>query len=128
MLASASWSGPLPPPNVLAKYNDAFPGCSERIVSMAEGQMRHRQRQERRDQVFDFALEMGGLVGGFLLAAGVIVGGVWLVARGKSTEGFIAIGTAVAAVIGAAWYARRKPTAKKTTPDKQPVLEKPATP
>jgi uncharacterized membrane protein len=40
------FSGPLPPPEILAKYNDALPNGAERIVAMAEGQMKHRQALE----------------------------------------------------------------------------------
>ena len=31
-----SFQGPLPPPGFLAKYNEAFSGCAERIVAMTE--------------------------------------------------------------------------------------------
>jgi uncharacterized membrane protein len=42
----ALWSGPLPPPGDLAAFNNAFPGCAERIVAMAERQSLHRQAME----------------------------------------------------------------------------------
>jgi len=35
---SKFFSGPLPPPEVLAGYNDAFQGAAERIVIIAESQ------------------------------------------------------------------------------------------
>jgi uncharacterized membrane protein len=38
--------GPLPPPDILTKYNAAFPGCAERIVKMAEEQAEHRRGLE----------------------------------------------------------------------------------
>lgn len=44
---SRFFSGPLPPPEVLAGYNDAFQGAAERIVTMAESQLKHRQEMER---------------------------------------------------------------------------------
>src|SRR5258708_6290391 len=43
------YSGPLPPPEMLVGYNDAFPGCAERIVAMAERQSQHRQDMEKTD-------------------------------------------------------------------------------
>ena len=35
------WSGPLPDPNSLARYNEVLPNAAERIMSMAEKEMEH---------------------------------------------------------------------------------------
>ncbi|MXY23205.1 MAG: DUF2335 domain-containing protein [Acidobacteria bacterium] len=45
---SQSFQGPLPPPGLLAKYNEAFPDCAERIVAMTEQQAAHRHALESR--------------------------------------------------------------------------------
>ena len=39
---SQSFSGPLPPPQVLQEYNAAHPGLANRIVQMAENEQAHR--------------------------------------------------------------------------------------
>lgn len=39
---SAGWSGPLPPPEALAKFNEVVPNGAERIMAMAEIEQRHR--------------------------------------------------------------------------------------
>ena len=41
-----SFSGPIPPPAVLADYNKAHPTAADRILKMAEQNARHRQLQE----------------------------------------------------------------------------------
>ena len=41
-----TFSGPLPPPEILAKYNSVVPNAAERIITMAETQAAHRQRIE----------------------------------------------------------------------------------
>ena len=41
-----AFSGPLPPPEILAKYNSVVPNAAERIITMAETQAAHRQRME----------------------------------------------------------------------------------
>lgn len=41
-----TWSGPLPPPAMLAGYNDAVAGGAERILSMVENQNTHRMKME----------------------------------------------------------------------------------
>jgi uncharacterized membrane protein len=35
-VSQASWSGPLPPPEILGQYERLLPGAAERILSMAE--------------------------------------------------------------------------------------------
>src|SRR6266487_6387560 len=38
--------GPLPPPEALAKYEEVLPGAADRIITMAEKQVGHRQKLE----------------------------------------------------------------------------------
>ena len=40
---SQSFSGPLPPPEVLEHYERIAPGTAERLLAMAESQSAHRQ-------------------------------------------------------------------------------------
>jgi hypothetical protein len=40
------FAGPLPPPEVLARYNDVVPNGADRILSMAERQGAHRESLE----------------------------------------------------------------------------------
>ena len=41
------WSGPLPPPAVLEKFNQVVPGSAARILKMAEKEQQHRVNYER---------------------------------------------------------------------------------
>lgn len=41
-----TWQGPLPPPEDLQKYNMVVPGAAERILTMAEEEMKHRHNRE----------------------------------------------------------------------------------
>ncbi len=50
-------SGPLPPPEMLAQYEEILPGAAERILSMAERQAEHRQKMERDESNADRALK-----------------------------------------------------------------------
>lgn len=78
ILMARSYRGPLPPPEMLAKYNEALPNGAERVIAMAEKQSSHRMelekntiteelRQSRRGQAFGFIL---GLIGLFI--AGIL--------------------------------------------------------
>lgn len=42
-----SYAGPIPPPAMLARYNEVLPGAAERILKMAEEQSSHRQYLEK---------------------------------------------------------------------------------
>lgn len=44
-----SFSGPIPPPSVLADYEDRFPGFAERILSMAEREAQTRHLLEMKN-------------------------------------------------------------------------------
>lgn len=48
----AQFSGPLPPPGVLAGYEQAMPGAAERIFRMAENEQNNRHRKDQRYQDF----------------------------------------------------------------------------
>lgn len=42
------YSGPLPHPDALARYDEIVPGAAERIIRMAEKEMEHRHENETR--------------------------------------------------------------------------------
>ncbi len=44
---ACGFSGPLPPPQVLAQYDEIQAGFADRIVAMAENQALHRQQSEK---------------------------------------------------------------------------------
>ncbi len=47
MILHKSHSGPLPPPEDLAHYDAICPGAADRIITMAESNMEHRQSMEK---------------------------------------------------------------------------------
>lgn len=44
-----SFSGPIPPQEVLARYEEKFPGFGERILAMAEREAAHRHELDKRN-------------------------------------------------------------------------------
>ncbi len=103
-VSTFEFSGPLPPPQLLKSYNDAFAGCAERVVAMAERQSEHRQKLETMVIESNCNAQSRGQWFAFVLALVVICGGVYLLAQGKSVQGFSAIIIAVASLIGALVY------------------------
>lgn len=49
MTLDVTYSGPLPPPEILARYEKAFPGCAERILAAFEKEGEHRRQLDLAD-------------------------------------------------------------------------------
>lgn len=97
---AAHFSGPIPPPEILVKYNDALPGAAERIVAMAESQLKHRQGLENKVIESNCKAQRTGPIYGFIVCMTAILGGVYLIHSGKSAEGLTAIITSLASLAG----------------------------
>lgn len=97
IIASAEYSGPLPPPGMLAAYEDVAPGSAQIILDAFQSEQAHRQKLEedvimggtrraRNGQIFGFAVAMAFLAAAVVLVltgndvAGIILGTVDLVA------------------------------------------------
>lgn len=103
-----SFSGPLPPPEVLEKYNQALPGAAERILSMAEQQSRHRQSIETKVIDSNTFVQKLGPVLGFIVAMTAVIGGIVLVLKGKDGYGLAAIITPLAGLASVFIYSKQQ--------------------
>jgi uncharacterized membrane protein len=74
------WHAPLPPPQVLAQYNNAVPNGADRILTMAEGAATHTQGMERDSLRYTF-----------YLAAMVLLIAFVLILVGRDVEGFATV-------------------------------------
>ncbi|MGA9509161.1 MAG: DUF2335 domain-containing protein [Candidatus Sulfotelmatobacter sp.] len=116
-IQSAAFSGPLPPPDALERYNQILPGAAERIIAMAENQQSHRQGLEKHVIHSNVEAQRLGTLLGFVVAMTVVIGGMYLVHEGKSGEGLAAILTALASLVGVFLYSKheqQKELGKKT--------------
>lgn len=95
-----SYSGPLPPPEVLERYNEILPGAAERIISLAESQHHHRQELEKCVITSNVKAQKLGTVLGFIVSMTVVIGGMFLIHEGKSTAGLATTLTALASLVG----------------------------
>ena len=103
-----SFSGPLPPPETLEKYNQAVPGATERILAMAEQQSQHRQRIETKVIDSNIFVQKVGPFLGFVIAMTAVVGGIVLILKGKDGYGLAAIVSALTALAGVFVYGKRQ--------------------
>lgn len=103
-----SFSGPLPPPEVLARYNDCIPDGAKRLIEMAERQQEHRHSIERRVVNWNTLDQRIGLFLGFILALSVAVGGFWLILHGKDAVGISSVIASIGTPAGIFILGRRK--------------------
>ncbi len=99
-----SFSGPIPPPDILMRYNDIVPGAAERIIKMAEEQSVHRKELEKKVIDSDISRSRWGQILGFFIAiVGLMVSG-WISTYGNAVAGgFIGVGT-LASLVGVFMY------------------------
>lgn len=94
------YSGPLPAPEDLIRYNEAFPGCAERIVVMAEHQSDHRRGLESRVVDQNIKHDHRGQTLGFVIALVGIVGSMVLMDRGQTASGLAVFFTMLSSLVG----------------------------
>lgn len=90
------FTGPIPPPEILLKYNDALPSAAERIVAMAESQLKHRQTIERQVIESNCKAQQRGPIYGLVVCLAAIGGGIYLIHSGQSAAGLVSIISALA--------------------------------
>jgi len=88
---SVSFTGPLPPPGLLARYNEVIPNGAERIMAMAERQSAHREALETAVVSGNVASQARGSHYAFIICLVTILGGFALIATGKSIYGISAV-------------------------------------
>ncbi|HEY3570066.1 MAG TPA: DUF2335 domain-containing protein [Thermoanaerobaculia bacterium] len=101
------FEGPLPHPGILAEYDRICPGAASRILAMAESQSQHRQELEKLVVLSNCRSQDRGPILGFLLAAGAIAVGGFLILHGKEVSGLVALTGALVAVVVPFLYGKR---------------------
>lgn len=99
-IAMQMQTGPIPPPDVLKKYNEVEPGLAQRIIAMAEAEAAHRRSIETqfvaiqgRDQAAYRRSELFGQVFGLMIGLAYAVGAVYAAVHGAQIAASI-FGTA----------------------------------
>lgn len=95
------FSGPLPPPEAFAKYEQTIKGAADRIITMAEKQQEHRQIIEKQIVKSDIINEKLGLVFGLIVALSAISGGIWCAVKGQTWAAVAIGGGGVAGLVAA---------------------------
>ena len=67
------FSGPIPPPNIIAGYENVVPGAADRIIKMAEQQSSHRQSMELLETKAEIRDSLLGIIFAFGLGIGCLI-------------------------------------------------------
>lgn len=67
------FSGPIPPPNIIAGYESVVAGSADRIIRMAEQQSLHRQNIELMETKAEIRDSLLGVIFAFILGTGCLV-------------------------------------------------------
>lgn len=105
------YSGLIPHPRIVDGYEKLCPGATDRILKMAEDELKHKRELEKKeeDSIIECRrLALNGeiktniicIVCAFLIISFMIIGGFYLLLQGKKLEGFGSIVTAVCAIVG----------------------------
>ena len=102
------YSGPLPHPDILIKYNDAHPGAADRIIAMAEKQSAHRQAIEKSVIDSNCHVQKTGPIYGLIICVSAIAAGTYLIHSGQQAGGLAAIISALTGLTVVFIYGKRK--------------------
>jgi uncharacterized membrane protein len=118
---TTTWQWHVPPPEILAGYNQAYPGAARDLVDMAKTQSAHRQDLEKRVISSDIKTRDRGQLFGFILALVVLVGGLAAILAGKSLAGFSTVIVALVSLVSLFIYSRKQ--GKQELDEKMEALE-----
>ncbi|NIC43108.1 DUF2335 domain-containing protein [Aquabacterium sp. A08] len=100
-LVAANWSGPLPPPDALAQFNDIIPNGAERIMGMVENEQAHRIDMDRKAMRAEIWDTLGGKLLGAVMTLAAMAGAVYTAYIGAHWAVSVAIvGVPIMALIG----------------------------
>jgi uncharacterized membrane protein len=106
-LMQQSFSGPLPHPDILNKYEQISAGAADRIIKMAEDQSAHRRKLESKMIDSDTDRAKWGQILGFLISVfGLTISGLIAIFGNAIAGSVIGVGT-LASLVGVFMYGNK---------------------
>ncbi len=106
-VSAAMYSGPIPDPAYLEKYEQICPGAADRIIAMAERQAEHRQSLEKMGIKSNTRNSTLGVVSAFILGAITILSGAALAYYGRELSGAFLGSAGLIGLVGVFIYGTR---------------------
>lgn len=108
VLARSSFSGPVPPPDLLREYELVVPGAAKYFFDALDRQSLHRQEMERTALAAAIRNERVGIWLAFAIAMVVIASGTFLIHEDKDPQGLSLIVGTMASLCAVFVYSRAK--------------------
>ena len=117
------YSGPLPIPAHLEKYEQVLPGSAERIMAMAEAQSEHRRDLESKALASDITNSRLGLWFAFIIGVIGLGLGFFLMYSGKLIEGGLLGGGTLASLVSVFIYGSRQRRLERASQRSQAITQ-----
>jgi uncharacterized membrane protein len=114
-----SFSGPIPPPELLSKYGEIIPNGADRILKMAENQSTHRQCIEKWAVIGGTILSYFGVLCAGIIALGTLYFGSQLIREGHVISGSVFGGGGLVGLVTAFIYGTRARREERLRRDQQ---------
>jgi len=113
-IKAASFSGPLPPPDILSGYDDICPGAAERIIKTYENEVAHRHELERAAVEAEIKIQSSipreiliGQIFAFVVCIGFLAAGTFLISTEHEISGSLFGGGGLVGVVSAFLVSRK---------------------
>jgi uncharacterized membrane protein len=106
--AKSSFSGPLPPPEILEKYEQIYPGAAKIILDAFQDQGKHRQALERAVVRQGARDSLVGLIFAFIIGITTILTGGYCIIIGQPFAGAFLGGSGLSGLVGTFIYGSRE--------------------
>lgn len=116
------FSGPLPPPELLERYNEIVPGSAKQIVDIFDSQAKHRMVLEKKVISGDSLRAYIGLGCGFLVCVGMFYLSYLLIIGGYATQGALLSGGSLVGLVSVFIYGTQ--TRRQERVEKEEVRRK----
>jgi uncharacterized membrane protein len=111
---STSFSGPIPPPEMLKHYEEIVPGSAKTLIDVFNDQAHHRMDLEKRSLVSDRRRSWGGLISAVLVSLVCIGTGGWLVHEGHDEAGAAIVALDIVGLAGTFIYGTQSQRKERT--------------
>ena len=98
---ASKFRGPLPPPDILAQYNNAHPEAAERIITSFEKQSAHRQYIEKKQADTNSIVSYLGPIFAFVICITCLIVSGIVINNGHPVAGTLLAGGGLAGVVTA---------------------------
>ncbi len=118
MQVEQHFAGPLPPPEILAGYDEIVPGTAEKIIARFIEQGTHRMELEKVVVHGNNTRANWGLAAGFVLALTTIIGAVYAMSLGFDIAGAAVVIASLASLVGTFLYGTKSRRDERTEKSK----------